>query len=126
MDIFKDYLANIENEAHRRRMESILAHICMAFPELKPIVKWNQPMFLDHGTFIIAFSISKKHISLAPEHVALEKFADEFKQSGYSLTKMLVQIPHSEAVNYALINDVIAFNIDYKKDWDKFWLLPTR
>ena len=37
------------------------------FPQLKEENKWNQPMFNDHGTFIIGFSIAKGHIAVAPE-----------------------------------------------------------
>lgn len=123
---FDDYLKSIADIDQRARMKEILSQIHEAFPELEVAVKWNQPMFLDHGTFIIAFSHAKKHISVAPEHVALEKFKDDFKKAGYTQTKMLVQIPHHKEVDYALIERVISFNIEYKKDWDKFWLLPTR
>jgi uncharacterized protein YdhG (YjbR/CyaY superfamily) len=38
---------------------------------LKEEIKWNQPMFSDHGTFIIGFSIAKEHIAVAPEAVVI-------------------------------------------------------
>ena len=122
---FDDYLQRIADEKPRERMRNLLLHVQRTFPELKPVIKWNQPMFTDHGTFIIGFSIAKKHIALAPEYVALEAFRDDFLASGYKLTKMLVQIPHTNYVDEALIDLVIAFNINYKKDRDGFWL-PSR
>lgn len=123
---FDDYLQRIADEKQRERMRNLLLHVQRTFPELKPVIKWNQPMFTDHGTFIIGFSIAKKHIALAPEHVALETFRDDFFARGYKLTKMLVQIPHTKEVDFVLIERVIAFQIDYKKDRKEFWLLPTR
>lgn len=123
---FDEYLSGITEEMEQDRMQNLLLHVQHTFPQLKPEVKWNQPMFTDHGTFIIGFSLAKKHTALAPEHVALEAFREEFLEKGYKLTKMLVQIPHAEEVDYPLIDRVIAFNIEYKKDWKGFWLLPTR
>lgn len=35
------------------------AKITETYPQLDTTVKWNQPMFTDHGTFIIAFSFAK-------------------------------------------------------------------
>lgn len=67
MEKFKDYLTNIENEEHRDRMEEVLTYIKEKFPNLQTKLAWNQPMFTDHGTFIIGFSVSKKHIALAPK-----------------------------------------------------------
>ncbi len=122
---FDDYLQRIADEKPRERMRNLLLHVQRTFPELKPVIKWNQPMFTDHGTFIIGFSIAKKHIALAPEYVALEAFRDDFLARGYKLTKMLVQIPHTNNVDEALIDRVIAFNINYKKNRDGFWL-PSR
>lgn len=125
-DTFKDYLKTIEDEKQNKRMEEILIHIIDTFPQLETAIKWSQPTFTDHGTFIVAFSTAKKHISFAPEHVSLEKFEKEFKEAGYNITKMLVQIPNNKEVDYELLDKVIEFNIEYKKDFDKFWLLPTR
>lgn len=126
LGVFEDYLETIEDAEHKKRMVKILSHIHENFPKLGLAVKWSQPMFLDHGTFIIALSYAKKHIALAPEHVALEKFSEEFDKAGYKKTKMLVQIPHNKELDFDLIDRLIAFNVEYKKDWDKFWLLPTR
>ena len=81
---FQGFLDNIENLEHRERMEGILRHIADKFPRLKREIKWSQPMFSDHGTFIIAFSISKQHISVAPEAVVLDRFDDEIKEADRS------------------------------------------
>lgn len=59
MEVFADYLARIDNQEHRERTEEVLAWVAKKYPNLKPVIKWNQPMFTDHGTFIIGFSVSK-------------------------------------------------------------------
>ena len=50
MDVFADFLAGIENPQHRARMEEVFSWVSTKFPELEPVIKWNQPMFTDHGT----------------------------------------------------------------------------
>ena len=58
---FEAYLDSIDDPAKRERMEGILNYIKSAFPQLKEEIKWNQPMFTDHGTFIIALHSKKSH-----------------------------------------------------------------
>ena len=38
-------------------------------------------MFTDHGTFIIAFSVTKNHISVAPEAKAIQGFKENIQNS---------------------------------------------
>ncbi|MGC2952001.1 iron chaperone, partial [Enterococcus faecium] len=51
-------------------MKDLFAKITETKPQLDTTVKWNQPMFTDHGTYIIAFSFAKNHFSIAPEKAA--------------------------------------------------------
>ena len=53
------FLDGIDEPEKRDRMEDILNYIKGEFPQLEEVFKWNQPMFTDHGTFIIGFSIAK-------------------------------------------------------------------
>jgi len=43
-------------------------------------------MFSDYGTFIIAFSVSKEHIAVAPEAAVIGVFEKEIKEAGHSHT----------------------------------------
>ncbi|MBE5393793.1 DUF1801 domain-containing protein [Brevibacillus borstelensis] len=52
MEVFQDFLARIDNPQHRAQTEAVLAWVAATFPNLTPAMKWNQPMFTDHGTFI--------------------------------------------------------------------------
>lgn len=121
MNDFQVYLNSIADPDKRERMESILNDIKKAFPHLKEEVKWNQPMFTDHGTFIIAFSIAKNHIAAAPEAVVIERFEKEIKLAGYSRTKELFRIKWTDKVDYDLLRKIVAHNIEDKKDMTKFW-----
>ena len=121
MKDFKDFLKSIKEAKKRERMEEILSHIKKEFPQLKEEIKWNQPMFTDHGTFIIAFSIAKEHIAVAPEGVVISLFEREIKKAGYSHTKELFRIKWTDQVDYNLLDKLIAYNIDDKKDMTKFW-----
>ncbi|CAK6470237.1 hypothetical protein BFRIG_00197 [Peribacillus frigoritolerans] len=67
MEVFAEFLANIDNPQHRERTEEVLAWVTKKFPHLMPKIAWNQPMFTDHDTYIIGFSVAKHHLAVAPE-----------------------------------------------------------
>lgn len=69
-------------------------------------------MFTDHDTFIIAFSIAKHHVAVAPEKAGIDHFSDEILQAGYEHTKQLIRIPWSDSVNFTLLEKIIVFNIE--------------
>lgn len=119
--IFTNFLSTIDNPEHREKTEEVLAWIKKTFPNLKEEVKWNQPMFSDHGTYIIGFSASKKHLAVAPENVAIEKMEDEIKKVGYDYTKEIFRIPWDKEVNYSLLEKIITFNIEDKAACTTFW-----
>ena len=121
VDTFKEYLMSIDNIEQRQRVEEVLEWITNKFPNLNTRMAWSQPMFTDHGTFIIGFSISKKHMAVSPETKTIEHFADEIVKSGYDYTKMLIRIPWGKPVDYDLLEKMIAFNIIDKADDTAFW-----
>lgn len=73
MNDFKTFLDGIDDPNKRYKMEDILSHIKEKFPQLKEEIKWNEPMFTDHGTFIIGFSIAKGHIAVSPESATISR-----------------------------------------------------
>ncbi|GGC77906.1 intracellular iron chaperone frataxin [Thalassobacillus devorans] len=121
MKEFEEFLAKIDDPDHRDRTEKALQWVSEKFPQLKREVKWNQPMFTDHGTFIIAFSVAKKHLAVAPEQAGIEQFLEEIKQAGYDHTKQLVRMPWNQPIDYSLLEKMIAFNIKDKEDYSAFW-----
>ena len=121
MDVFADFLAGIENPKHRARMEELFNWVSTKYPELEPVIKWNQPMFTDHGTYIIGFSAAKQHMSVAPESVVIEKYAEEIVHAGYTHTKELFRIKWTNPIDFTLLEKMIAFNISDKADCTTFW-----
>ncbi len=121
MEVFAEFLEQIDNSEHRDRTEKVLGWVTEKFPNLMPVIKWNQPMFTDHGTFIIGFSLAKKHLAIAPEEQGIHQFSNEIVEAGYEHTKMLVRIPWDKTVNYSLLEKMIEFNILDKADCSTFW-----
>jgi uncharacterized protein YdhG (YjbR/CyaY superfamily) len=121
MNNFEEYLLTLEEGDRRERMASIFSYIRKEFPFLKEEVKWKQPMFADHGTFIIGFSVSKGHISVGSERPCLEKFKEDIEKAQYPLLKELFQIPFDSPVDFELLHKIIAYNIEDKKDVTVFW-----
>ena len=121
VETLAEFLARIDDPQHRDRMEEILDWVGKTFAHLAPRIAWNQPMFTDHGTFIIGFSVAKHHMAVAPERAAIIRFSDEITQAGYEHSKELVRIPRSQPVDYILLERMIAFNIADKADCPTFW-----
>lgn len=121
MVIFSEYLGSILNVEQRTRMEEILIWIPEKFPTLAPRVAWNQPMFTDHGTFIIGFSISKQHIAVSPEKFVIDHFSAAITEAGYLRSSNLFRIKWSDPVHFSLLEKIIAFNIEDKSEYSTFW-----
>ncbi|MGC6769789.1 iron chaperone [Enterococcus sp. LJL51] len=121
MAILEEYLSKIDQPKERATMTVLLAWITKQYPSLVPVIKWNQPMFTDHGTFIIGFSISKKHFSISPEVKTLKQFKEEIEQAGYDHTENIIRVNWAQDINYDLLKKLIDFNIADKADFTKFW-----
>jgi uncharacterized protein YdhG (YjbR/CyaY superfamily) len=121
MEVFAEYLARIDNSQQKARFEEVFGWIIGRFPGLVPKIAWNQPMFTDHGTFIIGFSAARHHMAVAPERAGIDHFSAEIVQAGYEHTKELVRIPWDSPVDYSLLEKMIAFNILDKAECSTFW-----
>ncbi len=121
MEVFADFLAGIDNPEHRSRTEEVLQWVMKKFPNLVPKMAWNQPMFTDHETFIIGFSIAKQHLAVAPERAGIIQFSEAIVQAGYDQTKQLIRIKWDNPVDFSLLEKMIDFNITDKANCKTFW-----
>lgn len=121
METFAEYLTTIDNEEHRARTEDVLNWVKEKFPDLKTKIAWNQPMFTDHDTFILGFSVSKKHMAVSPEAAGITHFSEAIKEAGYEHTQNLVRFPWNQPIDYALLEKMIEFNILDKAECTTFW-----
>jgi len=118
---FEEYLAKIDDAEHQERVRTVLNWVQTTFPQLEQRFAWNQPMFTDHGTFIIGFSVAKAHMAFAPEGQAMDQFADAIQAANYNPGKKFGRIKWTQDVDYDLLKRIILFNIADKADTTTFW-----
>lgn len=121
METFEEFLAKLDNPDHQDKLLEIFNWIDEHYPELDKTIKWNQPMYTHHGTYIIGFSTAKEHLSVSPEKAGMEEFQNKIEQAGYSQSKMLFRIKWNQAIHFPLIGEIIEFQIKDKADYTKFW-----
>ncbi|MGE6669091.1 iron chaperone [Paenibacillus xylanexedens] len=121
METFAEFITRIDNPEHQARTEEVLNWVTEKFPNLKQKIAWNQPMFTDHETFIIGFSVSKQHLAVAPEKAGINRFSEEITQAGYDHTKELVRMKWKQEIDFSLLERMIEFNIADKAECSTFW-----
>ena len=121
MEKFQPIINQIKEKEHQQKIKDLFAKITETYPQLDTTVKWNQPMFTDHGTFIIAFSFAKNHFSIAPEKAAIRALEKNIQEAGYVYTDNVIKVPWKSVIIWELIEQLISFNIEDKKGHDKFW-----
>ena len=121
MEDFLEFIEHINNGQQRARTQEVLEWVKSQFPNLEARIAWNQPMFTEHGTFIIGFSVSSKHLAVSPERAGMVRFTNEITKAGYSQIKMLFRIRWEEPVNYILLDQIIRFNCIDKAECKTFW-----
>lgn len=121
MEDFLEFIEHINNGQQRARTQEVLEWVKSQFQNLEARIAWNQPMFTEHGTFIIGFSVSSKHLAVSPERAGMVRFTNEITKAGYSQSKMLFRIRWEEPVNYILLDQIIRFNCIDKAECKTFW-----
>lgn len=121
METFEGYLNAMGEPEQRAMMAEILDWVKEKYPELNTRIAWNQPMFTNHDTYIIGFSHSKKHISMAPEVKPIKEFKDQIEASGLSHTDNIIRITWKDPIPYELMETLIDYNIEDKAGYTKFW-----
>ncbi|MGX7148161.1 iron chaperone [Enterococcus ureasiticus] len=121
MKDINEFFSSISEPENRKRVEELFDWTMNTYPKFKVVIKWNQPMFTDHETFIIAYSTSKKHLSIAPETVTIATFKDEIEKAGYQHTDNIIKITWDQPIDYPLLKKIIDYNVQEKIDYTKFW-----
>lgn len=119
--ILNEYIEKFSDAHQKKRLKEIFTWMASTFDALHVEVKWNQPMFMLEKTFIIAFSPSKKHLSVAPEQACLNHFEAAITARGFKRSKELWMIPWDRDIPYDLLHDMVAFNINEKAGMTQFW-----
>lgn len=117
IEAYYQLIGNLEN---REKFIQLIEWVSNHF-DLTLEIKYNQPMFTMNGTFILAISALKNHISFAPEVKTMQIFHDDFKQANIEQTSHLFKIKYNDVIDYELLKRVIEFNMKDKKGYPKFW-----
>ena len=121
MNQIDEYLANISEENQRAKLSELLKWVTKTFPKLALQIKWKQPIFTDHDTYIIGFSVAKKHLTVGLETRNLQHVAPLLEQNGIKHGTNTFQIAFTDKIPYDLLNQIIEYVIDDKKEITTFW-----
>ena len=99
-------------------MAEVLEWAERTFSGLELRVAWNQPVFTDHGTFIVGISVSAGHLAVSP---GLGGLFPGNRPGRLCRGKMLFRIPWERDVDYTLLRRMIAFNRTEKAHCKTFW-----
>jgi len=116
-----DFLLTLEDPYKKLKFEELFIWVKENFPDLELVIKWNQPMYINNGTFIIAFSAAKFHMSFAPEASTILHFNEDIEDAGYVSSKELVRIKWDDKINYDLLYRIIEYNINDKLNCKTFF-----
>lgn len=116
-----DFYQGITKIEQQLKVEQLFHWISTKYPHLNLVIKWNQPMFTDHGTFILGFSFAKDHISVAPEKHTMDLFRNDLTDNDYQPTSMMFRIRWNQDVNFDLLAKILDYNITSKQNYDSFW-----
>ncbi|CAD2072411.1 iron chaperone [Phocicoccus pinnipedialis] len=90
----------ITYEEDKQTFKHVVNWIKEEYPELELVYKWNQPMFLEDGKFIIGLNIAKPHFSVASEYTPMRKFENKAHELGFKTTMMFVKILWTDVIPY--------------------------
>ncbi|WP_169795834.1 iron chaperone [Curtobacterium ammoniigenes] len=116
-----EFLAGMTVPEQRAKVEGLIDWVASTWPELELAVKWNQPMFLHHGTYIIGFSVFAKNIAIGPEPELMDRMRADIEAAGYTTTQRLFRIGWSDPIDYDLLTRIIETQIAEKADTTGLW-----
>lgn len=116
-----EYLETIPDDDNRARMVEVLVWVGLTYPELELRIAWNQPMFTHHGTYIIGFSATSKHMAIAPERATMIRFEPVMRERGTDFGKMFARQPWDKPFDYELLDAFIQHQLAAKQDVTSFW-----
>ncbi|MDY0139765.1 MAG: DUF1801 domain-containing protein [Candidatus Izemoplasmatales bacterium] len=116
------FFETIDDSNNRRKAKVFIDWISETYPNLTFSMKWNQPMFLNEGTYIIGLSVSKKHLALGLEKELMNQLHDLIDSSNYESSKMLIKISWNKELDFVFLKKIVDYVIDYKKDIKSFWI----
>lgn len=116
-----EYIDRIDNLDYQIQFKAVVEWLLKTYPQIKSVYKWNKPMFTDHGTYIIGFSVATKHFTVLPEAYVFQKFLPQIEARKLKHGKKTFQVPFDQEIPYELLKEIIQFTINDKRDVQTFW-----
>ena len=116
-----EFLATIPNANNRARIVEVLDWVSQRYPEHELRTARNQPMFTHHGTYIIGFSATCRHMAMAPEHATTIRLEQAMRERGTDIGKMFARQPWNEPFDYELAAAFIDRQLGDKLETTSFW-----
>lgn len=117
-----EFYNKIADEENRETFKHVVNWIKEVYPGLELAYKWNQPMFLEDGKFIISLNIAKPHFSIAPEYTPMRKFEDKAHALGFKTTKMFIKVRWNDKIPYDFLREIIDYKREIRKEDTSFWM----
>lgn len=110
-------LSKIADEGNRAKFAAFLTRLEAEFPELEGNVKYGQPMYEAHGTFIIGFKPAKAHFGIIAETAAAQ-FKAEAEDLGLSFTGsgQVITVKWAQDIPFELVKKLVAVQLAEKED----------
>lgn len=102
------YLAGHPPEA-QGTARAVFAAILAEYPDLEPVIAWNQPMLKAGDHYVFGLSVLARHILMAPHGTGIiEEYRERIEAAGLSLNKKTIKVPFGWDVDAALLRDLVA------------------
>lgn len=111
MAVFAEFLQEkVTDPPRQQRLRAIFDRLAKDYPQLVGKIDWCQPLYTDHGTFIIVFKPTKNYLTVSPEVAAMTKFAVAIEEAGYTQIANPFRSSWQQLISYLLLATIITFN----------------
>lgn len=116
-----DFFKNINDDDQRKQLHDVLDWITERFPHLRLVLVNESPTFTDHKTDIIEFNVTEGGIVLISKSKGFEQFKDDISAAGYLKTKDSITIPWQKEIDYGLLDEIIAWQVQMNSNTESYW-----
>lgn len=108
-DNFTDFYASLTPEQNTH-IRSLVEWVSTAYPELEPVIAWNQPMFKKETKYILGFMPTKNHTNLLTvTDSAISELAPQL--TSYKHGTRSIQLPFDWTIEPQLFEQVISLRL---------------
>ena len=99
---------------HREVLQRVRETIQKAAPNSIEKLSCKIPTFWQNGN-LVQFAVHKNHLGFYPFDEAVNHFAEQITESGYTFNKGCIQMKWDKVINYELIERIIEYRVSQIK-----------